>query len=279
LRVLSASTEIGQGTNTVFAQIAADALGLDYDSVEVVRPDTAGVPNSGPTVASRTTMIVGKLVETAALQIKETLKGANLVGDTFTREEFARACARYTEAHGALRSFTQYRQPEDIEWDDERYRGDAYGAYAWAVYVAEVSVDTLTYEARVEDFVAVQEVGRVIHPVLAAGQIEGGVAQGIGWALYENVVWREGRMANGQMTNYIIPTSADIPPIRVHFFENPYAGGPAGAKGIGELPMDGPAPAILNAIEHATGVAFDHVPLTPEALMDALEPEPVEVAG
>jgi CO/xanthine dehydrogenase Mo-binding subunit len=275
VRVLSASTEIGQGTKTVFAQIAADALGLDYESVDVVQPDTADVPNSGPTVASRTCMIVGKLVESAALKIKETLKTAGLVGDSYTREEFARACGEYAARHGALKTFTQYSQPEGVEWDDEHYRGDAYGAYAWAVYVAEVSVDTLTYETRVDDFVAVQEVGRVIHPVLAAGQIEGGVAQGIGWALYENVVWRDGRMANGQMTNYIMPTSADLPPIRVHFFENPYAGGPAGAKGIGELPMDGPAPAILNAIEHATGVAFTHVPLTPEAVMDALEAETV----
>ncbi|MCA1619634.1 MAG: xanthine dehydrogenase family protein molybdopterin-binding subunit [Acidobacteria bacterium] len=275
IKVLAASTEIGQGTKTVFAQIASDALGIDYETVEVVQPDTADVPNSGPTVASRTCMIVGKLVESAALQIRETLKGAGLLGDAYTTEEFARACAAYVERHGALKTFTQYTQPEGVEWDDERYRGDAYGAYAWAVYVAEVSVDTLTYEARVEDFVAVQEVGRVIHPVLAAGQIEGGVAQGIGWALYENVVWRDGRMANGQMTNYIMPTSADLPPIRVHFFENPYEGGPGGAKGIGELPMDGPAPAILNAVEHATGLRLDHVPLTPEALMDALEPEAV----
>ena len=275
IKVLAASTEIGQGTKTVFAQIASDALGIDYESIEVVQPDTADVPNSGPTVASRTCMIVGKLVESAALQVRETLRGAGLLGDSYTAEEFARACAAYVGRHGALKTHAQYTQPEGVEWDDERYRGDAYGAYAWAVYVAEVSVDTLTYEARVEDFVAVQEVGRVIHPVLAAGQIEGGVAQGIGWALYENVVWRDGRMANGQMTNYIMPTSADLPPIRVHFFENPYEGGPGGAKGIGELPMDGPAPAILNAVEHATGVAFDHVPLTPEALMDALEPEAV----
>jgi CO/xanthine dehydrogenase Mo-binding subunit len=276
VRVLAASTEIGQGTNTIFAQIAADALGIDYERVEVVQPDTGNVPNSGPTVASRTCMIVGKLVESAALQIKETLSGAGLLQQTYTTEEFSLACAEYVERLGALKFFSQYRQPDDIEWDDEHYRGDAYGAYAWAVYVAEVSVDTVTYEARVEDFVAVQEVGRVIHPVLAAGQIEGGVAQGIGWTLYENVVWRDGRMANGQMTNYIIPTSADIPPIRVHFFENPYAGGPAGAKGIGELPMDGPSPAILNAVEHATGVAFNYMPLTPEALMEALERETVE---
>jgi CO/xanthine dehydrogenase Mo-binding subunit len=275
--VLAASTEIGQGTNTIFAQIAADALGLDYERVEVVRPDTGNVPNSGPTVASRTCMIVGKLVESAALQIKKTLSDAGLLGETYTQDDFSRACREYMGKNGALKVFTQYRQPEEIEWDDERYRGDAYGAYAWAVYVAEVSVDTSTYEARVEDFVAVQEVGRVIHPILAAGQIEGGVAQGIGWTLYESVVWQDGRMANGQMTNYIIPTSADIPPIRVHFFENPYARGPAGAKGIGELPMDGPAPAILNAVEHATGMRFDYAPLTPEALMDALEGEAVKI--
>jgi CO/xanthine dehydrogenase Mo-binding subunit len=113
----------------------------------------------------------------------------------------------------------------------------------------------------------VQEVGRVINPVLASGQIEGGVAQAIGFTLFENVVWQNGRMANNQMTNYIIPTAADIPRIRVYFEENPYAFGPGGAKGIGELPMDGGAPAILNAIENATGLGFNHVPLMPEALM------------
>src|SRR6185369_12680680 len=127
-------------------------------------------------------------------------------------------------------------------------------AYAWAVYVAEVTVDLVTYETRVDDFVALQEVGKVIHPVLAAGQIEGGVAQAIGFALYEDVVWRDGRMANAQMTNYIMPTSMDLPPIRVYFEERPYAYGPGGAKGIGELPMDGVAPAIANAISYAMGV-------------------------
>jgi CO/xanthine dehydrogenase Mo-binding subunit len=135
------------------------------------------------------------------------------------------------------------------------------------VYVAEVSYDPLTYEARVDDFVAVQEVGRVINPTLAAGQIEGGVAQAIGMTLYENVVWQKGRMANGQMTNYIMPTAADVPPIRVYFEENPYAFGPGGAKGIGELPMDGPAPAILNALEQAIGISFEKIPLIPEAIM------------
>ena len=124
-----------------------------------------------------------------------------------------------------------------------------------------------TWETRVDDFVAVQEVGRVINPTLAAGQIEGGVAQAIGWALFEDVVWKDGRMANAQMTNYIMPTSMDLPPIRVYFDEMPYRYGPAGAKGIGELPMDGPAPAILNAVAHATGLDPTRLPLTPERLM------------
>ena len=270
VRVLAASTEIGQGTNTVFAQIASQTLNLDYDSIEIAKPDTGQVPNSGPTVASRTTMIVGKLVESAALGMKQTLMGSGLLAENYSPEDFARACRTYIERHGALKSVSQYKAPPGINWDDEKYQGDAYGAYAWAVYVAAVTVDTVTYEVRVDDFVALQEVGKVIHPVLAAGQIEGGVAQAIGYTLYENVVWQEGRMTNNQMTNYIIPTAADIPPIRVFFEENPYAYGPAGAKGIGELPMDGGAPAILNAIENATGVAFNHIPLMPESLIEAL---------
>ncbi|HEX8457811.1 MAG TPA: xanthine dehydrogenase family protein molybdopterin-binding subunit [Pyrinomonadaceae bacterium] len=271
VRILAASTEIGQGTYTIFAQIASDALKLDYDLFEMAQPDTGNVPDSGPTVASRTCMIVGKLVESAALGLRQTLQGAGLLADEYTVDEWREACRSYIEQYGALKSFSQYKPPPGVRWDDEKYEGDAYGAYAWAVYVAEVSVDTLTYETHVEDFVAVQEVGKVVHPILAAGQIEGGVAQAIGFTLYENVVWRDGRMVNNGMTNYVIPTSADLPPIRVHFEEQPYQHGPAGgAKGIGELPMDGGAPAILNAIEHATGVSFTHVPLMPEALMRGL---------
>ena len=266
LRVLTSSTEIGQGTNTVFAQIAADALGVSIDIVDVVQPDTAAVPDSGPTVASRTCMVVGKLVQSAALALQATLQGA--CGDV---TDFSVACRDYIQRIGPLRGSARYHAPAGLRWDDERYEGDAYGTYAWAVYVAEVTVDMLTCEVRVDDFVAVQEVGRVINPVLATGQIEGGVAQGIGWALFEQVAWREGRMANAQMTNYIIPTSLDLPPIRVIFEERPYVHGPAGAKGIGELPMDGPAPAIANAIAHATGADVRRIPITPEALMRLME--------
>jgi len=274
VRILAASTEIGQGTNTIFSQIAAEALGLDHDLIEVMQPDTGKVPNSGPTVASRTCMVVGKLVESAVLGLKQTLIGSGFLPEGYSQADFQRACGEYVKQFGSLRSSSKYQPPPNVHWDDERYQGDAYGAYAWAVYVAEVAVDMLTYEAHVEDFLAVQEVGRVINPVLATGQIEGGVAQAIGFTLFENVVWEQGRMANNQMTNYIIPTPADIPPIRVYFAENPYPYGPAGAKGIGELPMDGPAPAILNAIENATGVSINHVPLMPESLMEELLSSP-----
>lgn len=270
VRILAASTEIGQGTNTVFSQIAAETLGVNYDLIEVMQPDTAKVPNSGPTVASRTCMIVGKLVESAVLGLKQTLIGSGLLREGYRQADFQKACSDYIKQFGPLKSFSKYQPPPNVNWDDEKYQGDAYGTYAWAVYVAEVSVDTITYEAHVQDFVAMQEVGKVINPVLAAGQIEGGVVQAIGFTLFENVVWENGRMVNNQMTNYIIPTAADIPPIRVFFEENPYAYGPGGAKGIGELPMDGAAPAILNAIENATGVSFNHVPLMPEAMMDEL---------
>src|ERR1051326_6306469 len=264
VKILAASTEIGQGTNTICAQIASEALGIDYDLIEVVQPDTAQVPNSGPTVASRTAMIVGKLVESAVRGLKQTLVGSGLLKDRFSQIEFQNACRKYIKKFGKLQSTSQYQPPPGVRWDDEKYEGDAYGAFAWAVYVAEVSYDPLTFEAHVDDFVAVQEVGRVINPVLAVGQIEGGVAQAIGYTLYENVVWQNGRMANGQMTNYIMPPAADLPPIRVYFAETPYAFGPGGAKGIGELPMDGPGPAILNAIEHATGISFNRIPLMPE---------------
>ena len=240
VRLLAASTEIGQGTNTIFSQIAAEALGLDFDSIEIVQPDTGLVPNSGPTVASRTSMVVGKLVESAVMGLKQTLIGSGLLSPEYDESDFKKACAEYLAKFGSLKTSSTYQPPPNVHWDDEKYQGDAYGAYAWAVYVAEVSFDELTYEARVEDFVALQEVGRVLNPVLAAGQIEGGVAQAIGFTLFENVVWKDGRMANNQMTNYIIPTPADIPPIRVYFEENPYAYGPGGAKESASSPWTAP---------------------------------------
>jgi CO/xanthine dehydrogenase Mo-binding subunit len=268
--ILSSMTEMGQGTNTILAQIAAEALGASYEDIEVLRPDTAQVPNSGPTVASRTAMVIGNLVQSAALRLKQRLVESGLLPNGYDCEQFKTACGEYTRTMGPLKTTAQYQEPPGIYWDDEKYRGEAYGAFSWAVYVAEVSVDTVTGEIQVDDFVALQEVGRVLHPVLAMGQVEGGIAQGIGYALYEKVAWRDGSMGNSQMTNYIMPSAADLPSIRVFFEEIPYEHGAMGAKGIGELPMDGPAPAILNAVENATGISFSHIPLLPEDVLQQL---------
>jgi CO/xanthine dehydrogenase Mo-binding subunit len=270
VRVLVSSTEFGQGTKTVLCQIAAETLGLPYEDVEIAPPDTEEVPNSGPTVASRTVMVVGKLVQSAARGIRETLIASGFLRKDYSLQEFREACAKYVAERGEFKSWARYEAPAGIFWDDEKYRGEAYAAYAWAVYVAEVTVDLSSYSVTVDDFVALQEVGRVLHPVLARGQITGGIAQGIGFALYEKVVWQNGRMQNAQMTNYIMPTSADLPPIRVYFEELGNLHGAFGAKGIGELPMDGSAPAIVNAIEDALGIGFDSIPLLPEDIFEEM---------
>jgi CO/xanthine dehydrogenase Mo-binding subunit len=272
--ILASSTEFGQGTNTILCQVAAQTLGLPYEEVSIAQPDTHLVPNSGPTVASRTAMIVGKLIERASTQILEKLRNSANLPSPHSPADFKRAAIQYGEEFGNLEVCVRYESPEGIFWDDETYSGEAYPAYAWAVYVAEVAVDTTTYAATLTNFYTIQEVGKVLHPILAAGQIEGGVAQGIGYALYEKCLWVNGHLANNQMTNYIMPTSADIPPIHVTFEEVPSPHGPGGAKGIGELPMDGPAPAILNAIEHATGISFNEIPLLPEDIFERMTRTP-----
>lgn len=268
VEVRSASTEMGQGTATIFTQIVSRSLGLDPSRIVVAVPDTSRVPNSGPTVASRTAMVVGRLIERACDDLRARL---GLSASAQGREvEHAILGWHRANPNSELIAKAAYQPPPGIQWDDKTYRGDAYGTFAWATYVAEVEVDLRTFSTRVLDFVAVQEVGGVINETLARGQIQGGVVQGIGWALMEECKWKDGAMANNQLTNYIIPTSDDVPPIRVEFIQGHYAHGAMGAKGLGELPMDGPAPAILNAVARATGVSPSVIPLTPERLMDSM---------
>lgn len=269
VEILSSSTEIGQGMQTTLAQIVATALGIPYEEVLVATTDTQVVPNSGPTVASRTCMVVGRILEDAAQGLLGRLQEAAALPKHHSPEDFREACADYLSRHDALVEIAQYRQPPQVHWDESRFQGAPYASYAWACHVAELEVDLVTGEVRITDFTAVQEVGRVVHPVIAAGQIEGGVAQGIGFALTEKVVWgADGQMANNRITNYIIPTSADLPPIRVCFPE-PLGDQAKLAKGLGELPMDGPAPAIVNAINFALGTALSQVPVLPEDILEA----------
>ena len=273
VEVLAANVEYGQGTNTTFAQIAAETCRIPAEWVEIHQPDTADVPDSGPTVASRTTMIVGKLVERAAEQIRDRLLTHGYIPEDYVAADFRAGARKYLEENRELKVTVRYVPPADVHWDEATYRGDAYGGYSWSCDVAEVEVNLLDYAARVTNFVSVVECGRVINPVLAAGQIEGGIVQGIGFAIYEDVVLERGAMKNTQYTNYIIPTTADTPRIDVEFVEFPYANsGPYQAKGIGEMPIDGPAPAVAAAVAHALGDHFiNEIPLTPERIMQTVE--------
>ena len=269
VEVLSATVEMGQGQITVFCQLAADRLGYHPDDVSIAEPDTHRVPDSGPTVGSRTAMIVGRLVEKACDDLRRRVGLDENAGGP----EVKAAILGWHAEHAGERLLgeARYEPPPGIRWDEERYQGDAYGAFGWAAHVAEVEVDLRTYQVQVLDFVSVQDVGTVLNETLARGQVQGGVAQGISWALLEECVWEDGAMQNGQLTNYMIPTSGDLPPIRVEFLEAPYEHGAQGAKGIGELPLVGAAPAVLNAVAAAVGREPTAIPLTPERLMILLE--------
>jgi CO/xanthine dehydrogenase Mo-binding subunit len=255
-RIRVASAEIGQGSRTTHAQIVADTLGVPFDEVEVVQVDTAEVPDSGPTVASRTCMVVGRLLQRCAEEMRRKLDGSS------PRE--------YLRTRGALIVEKEYLKPKHLDWNEETYRGDAYGTYGWGCDVAEVEIDPDTYEIRPLRVTSVVDVGRAIHPMIVAGQVEGGTAQGIGYALLEEVAMRDGRMANAQLTNYLIPTTMDTPPIDVVLIENPYGHGPYGAKGVGEMPFDGAAPAVVNAVRHI-GLDIRRLPATPERIMEAVD--------
>lgn len=267
LLIRTASTDIGQGTETVFRQIAADAANIPIEMVDFAVPSTTTVPDSGPTVASRTVMVVGSIVEQAAREV-----GGRVAKE---REErggsFGEAAARLLEREGRVTALMQYEPPAWVQWDDVTYKGDAYPCYAWACDVAEVEVDLDTFEVAVTGFWSAADVGKAINPVMCKGQLEGGTLQAIGWALSEEIVWKQGLIKNARMTNYIVPTALDAPHFETVIVEDPFPIGPGGAKGIGELPLDGGAPAIAAAIEHALGISMDDMPLTPERLFCAAE--------
>ena len=259
IRVLTASTEMGQGTKTIFPQLVADALGVEFGEVEIAPQDTSIVPDSGPTVASRTAMVVGGLLIKAA----ETLR--RRVEDR-TGRPFADS---YREA-GPMRIDEQFVPYPGEPFDDKTYRGDAYPAFGWACAVAKVDVDLDTGEVSVRECVSADDIGRVIHPVLAEGQVEGGTLQAIGYATIEEMKLVDGRYLNDRLATYLIPTALDAPRIRSILVEKPYSGAPHGAKGVGELPMDVGAPAVVAAIHDATGVWIHDLPATPERVLAAL---------
>jgi CO/xanthine dehydrogenase Mo-binding subunit len=244
--VRSSSTDIGQGAITIFTQIAAGALGVDPSMIDVIDPTTRLVPDSGPTVASRTCMVVGGLVEKASKELRARLERENPPGEVAVT--------------------MQYEPPPGIHFDDATYTGAAYPCYGWACCMVDVTIDLDTYEVTIDRCIQAVDVGKAINPVIVKGQIEGGTLQALGWALLENIVYREGKVANANMTNCIVPTFADAPEMETILVEVPYPFGPSGAKGVGEIPMDGPAAAVANAVEDALGCAFDAIPILPEVI-------------
>jgi CO/xanthine dehydrogenase Mo-binding subunit len=263
VRVLIANTEIGQGTNTIFPMLAAEALGIEPDEVEMAPVDTSIVPNSGPTVASRTAMVVGGLVIKAAERLRSTVESRS--GGPFA--ETYRTDAR---AYGATRIDERFEPYADIEFDESTYTGDAYPVFGWACAVAQTDVDLDTGEVHVRSVVSADDVGRVIHPVLAEGQVEGGTLQAVGYATIEEMKVVDGRYLNDRLATYLIPTSLDAPRITAILVEKPFSGAPHGAKGVGELPMDVVAPAVIDAIHDAVGVWITELPATPERILAAL---------
>lgn len=264
IEVLTAMTDMGQGCVAVFPQIAAAAAGIGPEDLVFAEPDTGEVPDSGPTVASRTTMIVGSLIARTVSELRDRVLAQAKPG-----ESFREAARRYRREAGPVEVTFHHEPPADQSFDESTYRGAAYPTYAWGADVVEVEVDPDTLAVKPLKVTAVCEVGRAIHPTLCAGQIEGGTLQALGWALLEEVKLQDGRYLNDRLATYIIPTIKDSPRIDVHLLEQAWEGGPFGAKGVGELPMDGGAPAAVQAIENATGLAVNEIPATPERLMRA----------
>jgi CO/xanthine dehydrogenase Mo-binding subunit len=259
IRILTASTEMGQGTKTIFPQLVADTLGVEYDEVEIAPQDTSIVPDSGPTVASRTAMVVGGLIIRASEKLRARVEEA-------TGRPFAES---YRSA-GPIRVDERFVPYPGEPFDDTTYRGDAYPAFGWAACVAKVDVDLDTGEVAVRECVAADDIGRVIHPVLAEGQVEGGTLQAVGYATIEEMKLVDGRYLNDRLATYLIPTALDAPTIRTILVEQPYSGAPHGAKGVGELPMDVGAPAVVAAIHDATLVWIHDLPATPERILAAM---------
>jgi CO/xanthine dehydrogenase Mo-binding subunit len=267
IRILTASTEMGQGTKTIFPQLVADALGVEYDEVEIAPQDTSIVPDSGPTVASRTAMVVGGLLINAARNLRAQVE-----------DETGRPFAESYRGASPRRVDERFSPYPGEPFDDKTYTGDAYPAFGWAAAVARVEVDLDTCEVTVRDFVAADDIGRVIHPVLAEGQVEGGSLQAIGYATIEEMKLIDGRYQNDRLATYLIPTALDAPIIRSILVEKPYSGAPHGAKGVGELPMDVGAPAVVAAIHDATGIWIHDLPATPERILAAMTDGPMPPA-
>lgn len=250
VEILVSNADIGQGLKTTFCKIVADTLGIDYDRVIIENPDTDRVPDSGPTVASRSLMTVGGLLKLAAEKLKKEWKAGEeqLIEERFVEPDFV------------------------IPFDLSKFKGDAYPTYSWGANAIEVEVDTLTASTKVIGAWGVYDVGVPVDMNIIQGQMQGGLLQGIGYASMEQMDYNDkGRIRNNSFSDYNIPTAVDVPNLVTEIINNPYSHGPYGGKGAGELPLDGVAPAYVEAMENALGVALCKVPFTQEDTMKAIQ--------
>ncbi|MBU1145824.1 MAG: xanthine dehydrogenase family protein molybdopterin-binding subunit [Firmicutes bacterium] len=248
VHILIAAVDMGQGVKTTMRKVVSDILNLPIDQVIYNNPDTDFVPDSGPTVASRTMMIVGGLVARCALQLKE--KWIDL--EEIICEE-------------------NYSQPDYIKWDESTFTGDAYPAYSWGVNVVEVKVNKATYMTDIAGVWSVYDLGKAIDERIVLGQADGGIAQGIAYGYLEVMEVKNGKIMQKNFTDYMIPTASDVGQMETYIMDNPYPLGPYGAKGVGELTLVGGAPAVAKAIENAINRKVLKIPATPELIMELIE--------
>ncbi len=283
-------TDIGQGSNTIMCQIAAEELGIEYDKIAVVASDTKLTPWDYGPGASRSTYIVGNAVQKAAAQAKQILfevaaedfntaphglvaRDGYIYVRNFPERKIAisRVAAKAQKEKGRPAFGAASYNPSTTTLDKDTGHGKPFGAYVFATQIADVEVDTETGEVEVLKITAVHDCGKAINPLLAEAQVEGGVVMGLGFGVMEKMVVEHGRVKNPQLTDYVVPTAMDAPPIITKLVERPEPTGPFGAKGIGEPSLLPTAPAIVNAIQDAVGVRIRELPVTPEKVLKAIK--------
>lgn len=250
VEILASNAEIGQGLKTTFSKIVADTLGISYDRVLIENPDTDNVPDSGPTVASRSLMTVGELLRRAAVRLKKEWKAGEVqvIEERFVEPDFV------------------------IPFSLSDFKGDAYPTYSWSANAVEVIVDTYTGTTEILGAWGVYDVGVPVDMNVIQGQMQGGLMQGLGYASMEQMDCNnKGIIRNNSFSDYIIPTSADVPKLVTDIINNPYSHGPYGGKGAGELPLVGAAPAYLEAVENALDAKLNHIPFTQQDTMRVLQ--------
>ncbi|MFA5162561.1 MAG: xanthine dehydrogenase family protein molybdopterin-binding subunit [Elusimicrobiales bacterium] len=288
-QVAVGNTEMGQGAQTVLAQIAAESLNAPYCAVRVSEVDTALVPDSGPTVASRTTLMAGNAVLEACSPLRERLfsaardllsaKGAPAGEMAASNGVFSAGGAAVSFAEAAAECWGRRLKMAEHGWyiapptsyNSEDGQGVPYVIYAYSANAAEVSVDRETGEIRVEKLICAHDMGKAVNPQLTEGQMQGGALQGMGYAVCENLVLKDGVMQNPNMTDYLVPSAEQTPEFDCAIIERGYEQGPYNAKGFGEAPLIAVAPAVANAVFAACGARLRELPMLPEKLWKALQ--------